>query len=45
MEIEDIESFVCFVNVQSTSLAAQQLGISQPAITRRIQNLESDLGL
>ncbi|GLG84204.1 LysR family transcriptional regulator [Acinetobacter calcoaceticus] len=45
MKIEDIEAFVCFVNVQSTSLAAQQLGISQPAITRRIQNLESDLGL
>lgn len=45
MKIEDIEAFVCFVNVQSTSLAAQKLGISQPAITRRIQNLESDLGL
>lgn len=45
MKIEDIEAFVCFVNVQSTSLAAQQLGVSQPAITRRIQNLESDLGL
>lgn len=40
MKIEDIHAFTTFVKLQSTSVAAQQLGISQPAVTRRIQNLE-----
>lgn len=40
MKIEDIHAFTSFVKFQSTRLAAQQLGISQPAVTRRIQNLE-----
>ncbi|OTG86742.1 hypothetical protein B9T31_07035 [Acinetobacter sp. ANC 4558] len=42
MKIEDIHAFTIFVKLQSTSLAAQQLSISQPAVTRRIQNLEQD---
>jgi len=40
MKIEDIHAFTAFVKLQSTSLTAQQLGITQPAVTRRIQNLE-----
>ena len=40
MKLEDIQAFIAFVQLQSTSLAAEQLGISQPAVTRRIQNLE-----
>lgn len=40
MKIEDIHAFTAFVKLQSTRLAAQQLGITQPAVTRRIQNLE-----
>ena len=40
MKLEDIQAFIAFVQLQSTSLAAGQLGISQPAVTRRIQNLE-----
>ena len=40
MKFEDIQAFIAFVQLQSTSLAAEQLGISQPAVTRRIQNLE-----
>lgn len=42
MKIEDIHAFTAFVKLQSTSLTAQQLGITQPAVTRRIQNLEQD---
>lgn len=40
MKIEDIHAFTAFVRLQSTSLTAQHLGITQPAVTRRIQNLE-----
>ncbi|UUS59085.1 MULTISPECIES: LysR family transcriptional regulator [unclassified Acinetobacter] len=40
MKIEDIHAFIAFVKLQSTSLTAQQLGITQPAVTRRIQSLE-----
>ncbi|OUY07617.1 LysR family transcriptional regulator [Acinetobacter populi] len=45
MKLEDIEAFVTFVDLQNTSLAAKKLNISQPAITKRIQNLEQDVGL
>ena len=40
MKIEDIHAFIAFVKLQSTRLTAQQLGITQPAVTRRIQSLE-----
>ncbi|OAL78519.1 LysR family transcriptional regulator [Acinetobacter sp. ANC 4779] len=42
MKIEDIHAFITFVKLQSTRLTAQQLGITQPAVTRRIQSLEQD---
>ncbi len=45
MKIDDIEAFVTVVRCQSISQAAHQLGLTQPAITRRIQNLEEDLGV
>ena len=45
MKIDDIEAFVTTVRCQSISLAAQQLGLTQPAITRRLQNLEESLGI
>lgn len=44
MKIDDIEAFVAMVRCQSISLAAQELGLTQPAITRRLQNLEESLG-
>ncbi|KAA8731312.1 LysR family transcriptional regulator [Acinetobacter qingfengensis] len=45
MKIEDIEAFVAFVELQSTTLAADKLNVSQPSVSKRIQNLEDDLGL
>jgi DNA-binding transcriptional LysR family regulator len=45
MKIEDIKAFVAVVKKQSLSQAADMLYITQPAITRRIQNLESTLGV
>lgn len=44
MKIDDIEAFVTMVRCQSISQAARELGLTQPAITRRLQNLEEDLG-
>jgi len=45
MKIEDIKAFIAVVKKQSLSQAADMLFITQPAITRRIQNLESTLGV
>ncbi|KAF0812637.1 HTH-type transcriptional regulator YofA [Andreprevotia sp. IGB-42] len=45
MKTEDIKAFVAVVQKQSISHAAEVLHITQPAITRRIQNLESALGI
>ncbi|MFD1836821.1 LysR family transcriptional regulator [Paracidovorax cattleyae] len=44
MRIEDIEAFVAVVRSQSLSRAAQELGVPQPILTRRVQGFESDLG-
>ncbi|MDR3412642.1 MAG: LysR family transcriptional regulator [Formivibrio sp.] len=44
MHIDWFEDFVCLVETHSFSLAAQQLKISQPALSRRIQALEEWLG-
>jgi len=44
MKIDDIEAFVTVVRCQSISHAAQALDLTQPAVTRRIQNFEEDLG-
>lgn len=44
MKIDDIDAFVAVVRAQSLSQAAMDLGLTQPAITRRVQNLEEALG-
>ena len=45
MKTEDIKAFVAVVQRQSVSHASEVLHITQPAITRRIQNLEQALGV
>lgn len=44
MKIDDIDAFVAVVRAQSLSQAAKDLKLTQPAITRRVQNLEEALG-
>ena len=44
MKIDDMDAFVAVIRCQSTNLAAQSLQLTQPAITRRVQNFEEDLG-
>lgn len=45
MKIDDIDAFVAVIRCQSISLAAQSLDLTQPAITRRVQNFEQALGV
>ena len=45
MKLEELEAFTAFVKLQSTSQAALQLGITQPALSRRIQSLEQTIDL
>ncbi|MDX9663688.1 LysR family transcriptional regulator [Pseudomonas sp. P5_152] len=45
MKIDDIDAFVSVVRCQSISQAAESLQLTQPAITRRTQNFEKDLGV
>lgn len=45
INIEDVISYVAAVRHQSVSKAAQILGLTQPAVTRRIKGLEEDLGV
>jgi DNA-binding transcriptional LysR family regulator len=44
MKIDDIRAFVAVIRCQSISLAADTLQLTQPAITRRVQNFEEALG-
>jgi len=44
IKFEDLTSFVATIHHQSISRAASALGLTQPAITRRIQSLEDSLG-
>lgn len=43
MNSTELDTFITVAEVASTSTAAQQLHVSQPAVTRRIQALESAL--
>lgn len=45
MKTDDIDAFVAVVRCQSISQAADSLALTQPAITRRVQNLEHALGV
>lgn len=44
-KFDDLQAFVAAVRHQSVSQAAEALGLTQPAVTRRIQNLEEALAL
>lgn len=45
MKTDELEAFIAVVRYQSISRAAQELGIAQPLLSRRVQGLESALGL
>ena len=45
MKIDDIDAFVEVIRCQSISHAAESLQLTQPAITRRVQNFEQALGV
>jgi DNA-binding transcriptional LysR family regulator len=45
MNIEDVRAFVAAVDSGSVAKAAVRLNLTQPAISRRIQRLEEDLGV
>ncbi|WP_296183097.1 LysR family transcriptional regulator [Pseudomonas sp. UBA1879] len=45
MKIDDIDAFVAVIRCQSISHAAETLDLTQPAITRRVQNFEQALGV
>jgi DNA-binding transcriptional LysR family regulator len=45
MKTDDISAFVAVIRSQSISQAAESLALTQPAITRRVQNLEQALGV
>ncbi|QKZ04719.1 LysR family transcriptional regulator [Pseudomonas eucalypticola] len=45
MKIDDIDAFVAVIRCQSISHAAESLQLTQPAITRRVQNFEQALGV
>ncbi|RMO07280.1 Regulatory protein LysR [Pseudomonas cichorii] len=45
MKIDDIDAFVAVIRCQSISHAADSLDLTQPAITRRVQNFEQALGV
>lgn len=45
IELNQLEQLICIAKNQTISKAAQELLISQPALSRSIQRLESDLGV
>jgi DNA-binding transcriptional LysR family regulator len=44
MEFDDVRAFVAVASVGSVSLAARDLHVTQSAVTRRLQRLETSLG-
>ena len=44
MEVDDIRAFVAVADAGSVSAAARELFLTQPAVTRRLQRLESAMG-
>ena len=44
MNIQQIKTFITVIESGSFSQAARILGVSQPAVTMQVQNLESDIG-
>src|SRR5260370_32381135 len=45
MEFDDIRAFVAVAESRSVSRAARELHLTQPAVTRRVQRLETSLGV
>src|SRR2546428_5387131 len=45
MDVADLESFILVAERGSLTVAARDLGISQPGLTRQIQKLERTVGL
>jgi DNA-binding transcriptional LysR family regulator len=45
MKFDEVEAFVAVVRAQSLSHAAATLELTQPAVTRRVQNFEEALGV
>jgi len=45
MKIDEIDAYVTVIRCQSLQQAALTLGLTQPAITRRLQNFEAALGV
>lgn len=45
MNIHDLEAFVAVVETGSIVAAAARINLTQPGITRRVQNLEDSLGI
>jgi DNA-binding transcriptional LysR family regulator len=45
MKFDEVEAFVAVVRAQSLSQAAEVLALTQPAVTRRVQNFEEALGV
>lgn len=43
MNIQQLKTFITVVDAGSFSAAARVLGVSQPAVTMQVQNLESDI--
>lgn len=44
MDVDDIRIFIALATTRSFSRAAQELFLTQPAVTRRLQRLEHELG-
>ena len=44
MNVEDIRGFLAVVDYGRVGAAADELGISQSALTRRVQRVEASLG-
>ena len=45
MDLREVRTFVGVADLGTVSRAAQELHITQPALSRQIANLESELGL
>lgn len=45
MDLDQLRAFVAVVDASGVAHAARHLHLSQPALTRRLQSLESDLGI
>src|SRR5713101_9633183 len=45
MELRHLRYFVAVASARSVSLAARGLNVTQPGLSRQIQNLEQDLGV